>query len=367
MSEQPAVTVLMSAFNGAAFLSEAVESILRQTFRNFEFLIIDDASTDGSAKILAAVRDPRVRVVRNDTHLGLTRSLRLGIELARGQYVARMDADDLALPERLEKQVAYLTMCPDVGIVGSACCVIDQSGCEVGLLRMPEDDLQIRWASLMVNPFAHPTVMLRRDVLIREHLNYDETFHTTQDYELWTRVLSVTRGANLREPLVQYRTHGARVTSTRREVQLRNHDTVALRTIRAQLPEFAITSEQVRHLRGLFVGGGEAMPELDARRVALAETYLDMLDAFMAHHARGPAVQTLRRQEAVKVSRLIVRFPLQPGWRHVAKRLIAMDRLLPWSLSAEVWKAACGRLRRRVFKSSPADGGFSPSRDARVQ
>ena len=367
MSEQPVVTVLMSAFNDAAFLSEAVESILRQTFGNFEFLVIDDSSTDGSASLLAAVRDPRMRVVRNEEHLGLTRSLKAGVELARGQYIARMDADDVALPERLEKQVALLMKRPEIGILGSACYIIDQVGREVGLLQMPEDDLQIHWTSLLANPFAHPTIMFRRDVLISRNLNYDEAFQTTQDYDLWMRMLRYTCGANLGEPLMRYRTHGDRVTNKFRDQQLRSHDAVALRAIREQLPEFAITPEQVSQLRGLFVGVSEPMPGLDALRVRLAEMYLDMLQAFMSRFPGKPCLDALKRQEALKVARLVFRFPLQPGWRRVVRRLIAMDHGLPWSFSADVWKVAGRRLRCRVFEPSPRYGGSNPSRDARVR
>jgi glycosyltransferase involved in cell wall biosynthesis len=363
MSEQPVVTVLMSAFNDAAFLSEAVESILRQTFGNFEFLVIDDGSTDGSARLLAAVRDPRMRVVRNEEHLGLTRSLKTGVELARGQYIARMDADDVALPERLEKQVALLMKRPEIGILGSACYIIDQVGREVGLLQMPEDDLQIHWTSLLANPFAHPTIMFRRDVLISRNLNYDEAFQTTQDYDLWMRMLRYTCGANLGEPLMRYRTHGDRVTNKFREVQLRNHDIVALRTMQEQLPDFAIPSEQVSQLRELFVGGSGPSRDLQAHRATLAATYLDLLDAFVSHHPEEPGLQGLQRQEALKVARLVFRWPLQPGCVRIGRRLMAMHPGLPWSYSVHLWNAVCRRLRPRTLNSAPLRCGWGQSGD----
>jgi glycosyltransferase involved in cell wall biosynthesis len=345
MSEQPVVTVLMSAFNDAAFLPEAVESILRQAFDNFEFLVIDDGLTDGSARLLAAVRDPRMRVVRNEEHLGLTRSLKAGVELARGQYIARMDADDVALPERLEKQVALLMKRPEIGILGSACYIIDQVGREVGLLQMPEDDLQIHWTSLLANPFAHPTIMFRRDVLISRNLNYDEAFQTTQDYDLWMRMLNFTRGANLREPLMRYRLHGDRVTSKFRTVQLKNHDTVALRSIRELLPEFYIQADQVSQLRALFVGGGELIPGLDTRRASLAELYLDMLKVFRCRHAAESGLKTLQRQEALKIARTVLRFPLRPGWMRVVGKSLLLDPFLLWPLLSRLRRAASRRLR----------------------
>jgi hypothetical protein len=345
MPEQPVVTVLMSAFNGAAFLPEAVESILNQTFSNFEFLVIDDGSADGTARLLAAVRDPRMRVVRNEQHLGLTRSLKAGVELARGQYIARMDADDVALPERLEKQVALLMKRPEIGILGSACYVIDQAGREVGLLHMPEDDLRIRWTSLLGNPFAHPTVMLRRDVLMNSGLNYDETFQATQDYDLWMRMLRYTCGGNLGEPLIRYRMHTDRVTSKFREVQLKNQDMVALRSIREQLPEYYIQADQVSQLRALFVGGGEALTGLDTRRVALAEVYLEMLEVFGSHHAGEPGLEILQCQEAVNIARTVLRFPLRSGWMRVVGKLLSLHPFLLWPLLSRLRRAASRRLR----------------------
>jgi hypothetical protein len=209
--------------------------------------------------------------------------------------------------------------------------------------------------------------MIDRDLLSRNGLKYEKALQGVEDYGLWTRVLNYTCGGNLAEPLMRYRVHEDSVTSKHREVQLKNHDGVALRSIREHLSGFAITPEQVSQLRGLFVGVSEPMPGLDALRVRLAEMYLDMLQAFMSRVPEKPGLDALKRQEALKVARLVFRFPLQPGWRRVVRRLIAMDHGLPWSFSADVWKVAGRRLRCRVFEPSPRYGGSNPSRDARVR
>jgi hypothetical protein len=327
---QPKVSVLMSVYNGERYLREAVESILNQTSTDFEFIIVDDGSTDSTQSILESYDDPRLLLARNQENIGLTRSLNKGLALAQGEYVARMDADDIAMPYRFEKQIAFLEKHSETGILGSNGRLIDANGRERGLYQLPPSDLQIRWRFLLANPFLHPTVMIRRNVLAQNGLIYDEAFQATQDYELWTRILKYTRGANLSELLIQYRLHHG-VTSTHRETQLKNHDRVALRTIQEQLPDFSISPEQITQLRSLLVGRTKHTPSVDAHRVVLAELYLDMFEAFLSRHSGEPDLKALQRQEALRVARLILRPPLQPGWMRVIRCLLTLDPGLPWS------------------------------------
>ena len=226
MPEPPLVTVLMSAFNDAAHLSEAVQSILDQTFADFEFLIIDDGSTDETQDLLRSISDSRVRIVRNEKNLGLTRSLKRGVELARGCYIARIDADDTAFPWRLERQVCFMEEQPGVAILGSGCVLMDETGKSFAFQRQPESDLAIRWTSLSANPFVHSTVMLRRQVLLKHELNYDAAYETSQDYDLWTRLLRYEKAANLPEALIRYRVRRG-VTRQRREGQLEHARSIA--------------------------------------------------------------------------------------------------------------------------------------------
>ena len=141
----PRVTVLMSVYNDGLFLPLAVQSILAQTFPDFEFLIIDDGSTDDSIAYLSQLRDPRVRVVRHPQNLGLTQSLQHGVELAQGEYLARLDADDLATPDRLARQVDYLDQHPAIGLLGSAARKIDEAGRSRSFYRVPLNQLHVRW------------------------------------------------------------------------------------------------------------------------------------------------------------------------------------------------------------------------------
>src|SRR5262245_3154447 len=244
MSRTPLVTVLMSVFNDADFVLESVHSILDQSLTDFEFLIIDDSSTDKTAELLAQIRDPRVRIVRNEKNVGLTTSLKRGVELARGRYIARLDSDDVALRRRLSQQVEFLEHHPATAILGGACVLVNEAGKAMTLLKRPETDLEIRWTCLLNNPFVHSTMMIRRQVLVDHNLNYDPAFRTAQDYDLWTRILKRQRGANFAEPLIRYRIRSG-VTQTRRKEQLDNAFGIAARTIHEVLPEVKIEAAEI--------------------------------------------------------------------------------------------------------------------------
>jgi glycosyltransferase involved in cell wall biosynthesis len=274
-----------------------VESVLAQTFADFEFLVVDDGSTDGSPDYLASLcaRDPRVRVLRNQENTGLTRSLNLGLAAARGRLLARMDADDISAPERLKRQVDFLHGHPEVGIVGSSRTLIDEAGTTLGYARAVPDDLGIRWKCLLGNPFAHPSVVLRRDVLARHGLAYNESYRTAQDYELWPRVLRHVKGANLEEPLLRYRLRDG-ISRMRRSDQLRGHDRIALSAIRTLLPAFPVSIQQVTELRGRFGGNSVREAGMDPADSHWMGKYLELLDAFCAAYRNEPGIQAFRRR-----------------------------------------------------------------------
>ena len=198
----PRVSVLMSVYNGEPYLALAIESILRQTFTDFEFIIVDDASTDRSAAIAESFTDPRVVVVRNETNLQVSRSMNAAMNLARGEYLARMDCDDLSLPTRLERQVEFLDVRPDVGICGTWVRTMGQTRT---VWRYPTDPEQIQAALLFRSVIAHPTVMMRADFLRRYGLRYRDDQFWAEDWDLWQRASFCFPLVNLPEVLLTYR------------------------------------------------------------------------------------------------------------------------------------------------------------------
>jgi glycosyltransferase involved in cell wall biosynthesis len=206
MSE-PVVTVLMTVFNAGRFLDPSIRSIIGQTFRNFEFLIVDDASTDGSADVIEewARKDSRIRFIPNDANKGQTPCLNQGLRLARGKWMARQDADDLSHPARLSEQFQYTTMEPEVMLLGTNGRIVDEQDRLVGLLDAPLSHECVDWTAPFLNPFMHTAVMFRTDVIRDEFGGYDESYRIAQDYDLWTRVLARHTTANLPQRLVCYR------------------------------------------------------------------------------------------------------------------------------------------------------------------
>ncbi|MBM4441159.1 MAG: glycosyltransferase [Candidatus Rokubacteria bacterium] len=201
----PRVTVLMSVYNGARWLREALDSVLGQTYRDFEFVIVDDGSTDDSAAILASVRDPRITLVRQPNQ-GLAAALNRGLREARGELVARQDQDDVSLPERLARQVAAMDAQPRTGLLGTQAETIDAEGRACFVRRYPTDSLVLKWQVMFDNPFVHSSVMLRRAALDDVGgYSTDPRRQPPEDYELWLRLVSRWDVGNLPEVLLRYR------------------------------------------------------------------------------------------------------------------------------------------------------------------
>jgi glycosyltransferase involved in cell wall biosynthesis len=218
-SDSPKVTVLMSVYNGEKYLQEAVESILKQTFRDFEFIIINDGSTDNSSAILTHYEqiDGRIRVC-NQENRGLIASLNRGCQLAKGKYIARMDADDLSLPERLARQVDYLETHPDVGVLGTWVEWIDENGISISKVREPTMPNTISWTLPTRNCLSHASVTMRRDVIEQVGFYNPEALHA-EDYDLWTRASSITKLANIPEILLRHRIWEGAISSRQLQAQ----------------------------------------------------------------------------------------------------------------------------------------------------
>ncbi|HEV8525435.1 MAG TPA: glycosyltransferase [Terriglobales bacterium] len=235
---RPTVSVIMPVYNDGHYVRYAIESILKQTFRDFEFLIVDDGCTDNTQQMIAAYPDPRIRMLVNERNLGLAPSLNRGIVAARGQYIARQDADDISLPARLEAQVRFLEDYPETGLVGANAFYMDADGNVAGDFNSPCCDIDLKWAMLFRNPFIHSTMMLRKSVLDRVgvYTSDPELFRAfVEDYDLWWRISRVCRVANLEDRLLKWRTNPTSSSIRTNGEQARQAERIAQRNICAVL------------------------------------------------------------------------------------------------------------------------------------
>ncbi|MBK0371289.1 glycosyltransferase family 2 protein [Flavobacterium agrisoli] len=201
----PLISVILPAYNAEKYLAVAVDSILSQTFSNFELLIINDGSSDDTESIVKSFNDVRIKYIKNVLNLGLIASLNKGISLATGKYIARMDADDLSRPERFEKQVTFLENNPDYVICSSARTEFTDNSEIKHNSYLPIDDTSIRISAIFSTPFTHPSVMFKKSVFVDNDLQYSPNFKYAEDYELWVRFLSYGKGYNFSEVLIDYR------------------------------------------------------------------------------------------------------------------------------------------------------------------
>lgn len=206
-NDHPKISVLMTVYNAEQFLGEAIESVLNQTFKDFELVILDDRSVDSSWEIIQkyAKQDERITAIKNEKNLGGCQNLNKGLKLLKGVYMARHDNDDWSFPDRLEKQFDYLETHPEVGIVGGAIEIVDVDGKRIGKRSYNLSDAEIRKKIFRYSPFAHPLVMIRKSILDRVGCFYDPSFAPADDYDLWFRIGKESKFANLPDTLLKYR------------------------------------------------------------------------------------------------------------------------------------------------------------------
>ena len=253
----PTVSVLMPVYNGERYLRAAVDSILAQSFADFEFLIVDDGSTDGTRAILDGIGDPRLKVIANARNLGVTETLNAGLEAVRGRYVARIDADDVARPERLAEQVAFMEANPDVVLLGSGYVSVDDDGNEVERVARPMADAEFRWTALLHSPVIHPSVMFRASLTGERGLRYDG-HADAEDYDMWLRMLEVGAGARLGRPLVTWRRHAGAIGVVRRRRQMATTIAIAQANVERRFPALRAQRDKIARLVEIHGFGVEA-------------------------------------------------------------------------------------------------------------
>jgi glycosyltransferase involved in cell wall biosynthesis len=222
MPNAPLVSVVMAVYNGENYLEEAVQSILDQTFRDFEFIIINDGSTDDTPQILQRKERSDFRIsTYHQENRGLISSLNRGCRLSKGKYIARMDADDISLPDRFEKQANYLEEHPEIGVLGTWVKIIDEDGVQQSSWKYPSAPSLVEWTLLFRDCVAHPSVMMRREALLSLDFYRPEALHV-EDYDLWARATTVTQIANLPQFLYIYRAWDGNICSRFSKIQQKN-------------------------------------------------------------------------------------------------------------------------------------------------
>lgn len=213
--KKPTISVIMSVYNTQlSYLQDSVFSILNQTYKDFEFIIVDDASEIRIDKLIQDFNDKRIRLIRNEENIGLTKSLNKAIKLSRGKYIARMDADDISNKDRFELQVKYLEGNRDIGVLGTQAKTIGE---KFFSMKHPTEHEKIKTHLMFNSALIHPSVMVRAEIL-KENL-YDEKYIKGQDYELWSRLIWQTKFSNIDQPLLEYRVHSEQATQRERKSQ----------------------------------------------------------------------------------------------------------------------------------------------------
>ena len=204
----------MAVHNGEPYVGAAVDSVLTQKFRDLELIVVDDGSTDRSAEIVRQHADPRIRLISNARNLGLAPSLNVGLAEARGEFIARLDADDVALPHRLARQVAFMEANPRVALLGSWYAEMAADGTPGAHRRFPTEHWDLRWHLCLYCPFVHSAVLWRRALVAERAGQYDERLAYSMDFDLWRRIAAQLEVANVPETLLYLRTHPHSMTAT---------------------------------------------------------------------------------------------------------------------------------------------------------
>ena len=213
--ESPLVSFIVAVYNEQDHILKSINSIIDQTYNHLEIIVVDDCSNDQTKNILASIKDERLKVIRNDENLGLTKSLNIAIQHTNGQYLARQDSDDYSAAHRIETQLSFIKDNPNVKLVGSNYFVVDYIGKNIKTSNnLPVTDREIRFYSIFDNPFVHSTVLIDSSIVDKSRPFYNEDYKTSQDYELWLRIIEEHSTFNINEKLVYFRFHNRSLSSS---------------------------------------------------------------------------------------------------------------------------------------------------------
>jgi glycosyltransferase involved in cell wall biosynthesis len=308
------VSVIMPVFNAERFLKSAIQSILDQSFKDFELIIVDDGSKDRSFEIAAKFRklDSRIQLIRLLDNSGVAIASNMALQNSGGKYVARMDADDISLPERFSRQVEFMETHLDVGALGCGMRFMDENGRLLSAPPLFMGDLSIHWHSLFESPFFSATVMIRKSILSKWNLQYDPSYFHGEDYELWSRLLPLTKGENLSEILYHYRLHPESITHRYQYIDINQEMAVnvAAQAVNAYLPNLNVTEQEIIQLQRAIWGASKVDK---CRRANLVPVYLKIWKEFCRKNKGNPNLPQLEQEVIAWAARMILYPPFQPG------------------------------------------------------
>ena len=265
------VTVLMSVFNGEQYLKEAIDSVLNQTYQNFDLLIINDGSTDNSLKIVQSYKDPRIKLINNDQNLGLIKSLNIGVSLIQSDYIIRMDSDDICLPNRIEVQLNFMDLHPEVGASGSHYFQLKED--KQFEIDLPISSEEIRSFLIFNCPLAHPTTIIRKQILDKYHIRYETGYLYSEDYYFWLQISKVSQLRNLNDCLIYYRMHANQITGNPYKAKGRLDSVTKIRSILLEELSIQFTTKEM-HIHNLIADGHRPANQLEFQQV---EPWLEKL------------------------------------------------------------------------------------------
>ena len=348
----PRITVLTAVYNGARYLAEAIESVLADGFEDFEYVIVDDGSTDATPRILAdaAARDPRIVFLRHEPNRGIAAATNRGLAIARGAYIARLDADDISLPGRLAREAAYLDAHPAVALVSMNFDIIDAGGAVLyGSRRRDHPPQVVEYLLNFSNSIGgHSQVMFRKSAVDAAG-GYDESCAASLDYDLWTRIVRHGRIVVLPETGMRYRMHDENVTSRAREQQIEVGQRVVQRTLSAHLGR-AVPEDDVRALTHAW---RPVLPAIDANRANAI-----LREAYRVFCAREPDRHVRRIVRKVKARRLMNAAMLLLVKGDIANAMRHAGHALRWDLGAAIGrmvKIVAGIAERRRGRRRSGD------------
>lgn len=296
----PKISVIMPAYNAEAYIKEAIDSILNQSFTDFELIVINDCSVDGTEAVVLGYSDRRIIYFKNEKNMGVAATLNRGLSAAKGEFIARMDSDDVAMPERFAQQVDFLIRHPNYAICGSSLTVFGENQPERAF-PYPQTDKEIRANMIFNSPFAHPTIMMRGEMLNRCGRYYDESYEKAEDFELWYRLLRYGKGYNFQQPLLRYRHHGKQVRTANAAEQ--KEAVLRLRERMVKELNADLTAEEMEVFQslcggqrtfsedeyGLFISGGKKLIDVYPQGRALRKIYSQLNMAVKkASGCKGP-------------------------------------------------------------------------------